>query len=229
MAPKQIAAEAPTILGFPAATVNLVGVAPKQIAAKAPKILNSPATSANLKAVAPKQVATEAPKILGFHVAIANLSAVPRVPFSPLKEDWYLVPPNKGALVLFVPRVASDRIVVVRDEMGKLLDFVDAKSGMPLLRQYRLDPGTYELNLKGFASVAVSVKAGKIATIQLSQTGLSVTRKLPHKEQLTKGGLQDANNDPQHISSAEKILYFTAELPSHWQAQPHYTRIDQPP
>lgn len=140
-----------------------------------------------------------------------------------------MLPPNKGALVLFVPRVASDRVVVVRDEVGKLLDFIDAKPGLPLLRQYRLDPGTYELNLKGFASVTVSVKAGKIATIHLSQTGLSVTRKLPHKEQLTKDGFQDPNNEPQHISSAEKILYFTAELPSHWQSRPHHTRIDQLP
>jgi hypothetical protein len=156
-------------------------VAPKQLATNAPHILGLPAASANPGAVASKRVASKAPKTLGFHVASANLSAVPSVPSSTLKEDWYLLPP------LFVPRVASDRIVVVRDEMGKLLDFVDAKSGLPLLRQFRVDPGTYELNLKGFASLAVSVKAGKIITNELSQAGLSVTRKLPDKEQLTKG------------------------------------------
>jgi hypothetical protein len=223
VAPKQITAEAPKTFGLPKGNPNLAAVASKQLATNAPNILGFPAASANPGAVASKRVANEAPKTLGFHVASANLSAVPSVPSSPPKEDWYLVPPNKGALVLFVPRVASNRVVVVRDEIGKLLDFVDAKSGLPLLRQYRLDPGTYELNLRGFASVTASVKSGKITIIQLSQTGLSVTRKLPPKEHLTRDGLQDPNNEPQQISSVEKILYFTAELPSRWQAQPHYT------
>lgn len=179
-------------------------------------------TKPELVAVAPKQVAAEAAKTTALPPASANLSAVLPVPPSPFRDDWFVLPPNKGALVLFVPRVASDRIVVVRDEMRRLLDFVEAKSGLPLLRQYRLDPGTYELNLEGFADVVVSVKTGKIATIQLSQNGVSVTNKLPKELQPGEGGLEAYGPDigPQNISSAEKILYFTAELPGHWQARP---------
>jgi hypothetical protein len=125
------------------------------------------------------------------------------------------MPPNKGALVLYIPRVASDRVVVVRDEGGRSLDSVQAKAGFPFLRQYRLDVGTYQLNLKGFADVAVNIKAGKIATLQLSQDKISVTHKTPPGLELTEAGLEAYGPDigPQDISSAEKTLYFAAELP----------------
>jgi hypothetical protein len=145
--------------------------------------------------------------------ASSHLSAVLSEPST--KEDWLSVPLNKGALVLYIPRIVSDRVVVVRDEGGRPLDSVHAKAGLPFLRQYRLDVGTYQLNLKGFADVAVNIKAGKIATLQLSQDKVSVTHKTPPGLVLTEAGLEAYGPDigPQDISSAEKTLYFAAELP----------------
>src|SRR5918994_2188122 len=86
--------------------------------------------------------APETTKTITLAPASSHLVGLLPVPYS--KGNWFSLPSGKGALVLFVPRVASDRIVVVRDEMGRLLDFADAKSGLPLLRQYRLDPGIYQ-------------------------------------------------------------------------------------
>ena len=81
--------------------------------------------------------------------------------------------------MLYIPLVASDRVVVVQSESGKTARFCEAKAGLPFLRQYRLDVGTYQLNLKGFADVTVNIKAGKTATLQLSQDRVSVTHKKP--------------------------------------------------
>jgi hypothetical protein len=161
----------------------------------------------------PEKLAAEAVKTVTLPPASSHLSAVLSEPAS--NEDWLSVPPNKGALVLYIPRVTSDRVVVVRDEGGRSLDSVQAKAGRPFLRQYRLDVGTYQLNLKGFADVAVHIKAGKIATLQLSQEKVSVTHKTPQALTLTEAGLGAYGPDigPQDISSAEKTLYFAAELP----------------
>jgi hypothetical protein len=160
-----------------------------------------------------EKLVAEPVKTVTLPPASSHLSAVLSGPIS--KEDWLSVPSNKGALVLYIPRVASNRVVVVRDEGGRPLDSVQAKAGLPFLRQYRLDVGTYQLNLKGFADVAVNIKAGKIATLQLSQDKVSVTHKTPHGLKLTEAGLEAYGPDigPQDISSAEKTLYFAAELP----------------
>jgi hypothetical protein len=162
-----------------------------------------------------EKLVAEAVKTATLPPASSHLSAVLSGPTS--KEDWLSVPSNKGALVLYIPRVASERVVVVRDEGGRPLDSVQAKAGLPFLRQYRLDVGTYQLNLKGFADVAVNIKAGKIATLQLSQDKVSVTHKAPQGLKLTEAGLEAYGPDigPQDISSAEKTLYFAAELPQH--------------
>jgi hypothetical protein len=198
----------------------------EQVAAEATKtvILPPPRPAEQVAAVATKPVilppprpaeqgAAEKTKTVFLPPASSHLTAVLSVPTS--KEDWFSVPPNKGALVLFIPRVASDRVVVVRDEIGRPLDSVEAKAGLPFLRQYRLDVGTYQLNLEGFADVAVNIKAGKIATLQLSQDKVSVTHKTPQALQLREGGLEAYGPDigPQDITSAEKTLYFAAELP----------------
>jgi hypothetical protein len=203
----------------------------ERIAAKPEKTAIVPPTRPAVRAAAepPKTVtlpparpaeklAAEAVKTVTLPPASSHLSAVLSGPAS--NEDWLSVPPNKGALVLYIPRVASDRVVVVRDEGGRPLDSVQAKAGLPFLRQYRLDVGTYQLNLKGFADVTVHIKAGKIATLQLSQEKVSVTHKTPQALKLTEAGLEAYGPDigPQDISSAEKTLYFAAELPQQRQS-----------
>jgi hypothetical protein len=178
-----------------------------------------PAKTVSLPPARPTaKLAHEAVKTVILQPASSHLSAVLSGPVS--NEDWLSVPPNKGALVLYIPRVASDRVVVVRDEGGTPLDSVQAKAGRPFLRQYRLDVGTYQLSLKGFADVAVNIKAGKIATLQLSQEKVSVTHKTPQALKLTEAGLEAYGPDigPQDISSAEKTLYFAAELPQRRQS-----------
>jgi hypothetical protein len=216
--PTQVAADAPKILGLPIATTGPVILRPKQIAIKTPSILGLPATKAkntNATALKPREVAAAAPKMLGFHAASESLSVIDRTRSASVREDWDVLPPDKGGLVLFIPRVVSDRAVVVRDEMGKLLDSVYAKAGAPLLRQFRLDPGTYELNLEGFADVAVTIRSGKLATIELSQDRVTVTNKRspdwkPVIDNPKAGG---SNIGSQDISSATRVLRFTAELP----------------
>jgi hypothetical protein len=192
----------------PAKTVILPAARPaEKFVAEGPKNVTLPPSRPAEKIVA------EATKTLILPPASTHLSAVLSVPT--FKEDWRSVPPNKGTLVLYIPRVASDRVVVVRDESGKPLDSVEAKAGLPFLRQYRLDVGTYQLNLKGFADVAVNIMAGKIATLQLSQDRVSVTHKKPQMLESTEAAAEAYGPDigPQDISSAEKTLYFAAELP----------------
>src|SRR5215208_1628238 len=192
----------------PTRTVTLPPARPAEHrVAEEPKIITLPPARPAEKGIA------EAVKTVTLPPASSHLSAVLSEPST--KEEWLSVPPNKGALVLFIPRIVSNRVVVVRDEGGRPLDSVQAKAGLPFLRQYRLDVGTYQLNLKGFADVAVNIKAGKIATLQLSQDKVSVTHKTPPGLVLTEAGLEAYGPDigPQDISSAEKTLYFAAELP----------------
>src|SRR5215211_5599599 len=180
----------------------------------AERVAAEPTRTATLPPATPAETGiAEAVKTVTLPPASSHLSAVLSEPST--KQDWLSVPPNKGALVLYIPRIASDRVVVVRDEGGRPLDSVQAKAGLPFLRQYRLDVGTYQLNLKGFADVAVNIKAGKIATLQLSQDKVSVSHKTPLGLVLTEAGLEAYGPDigPQDISSAEKTLYFAAELP----------------
>jgi len=192
----------------PTRTATLPPARPaEQRVAEAPKIVTVP------PARPAEQRIAEAPNVITLPPASSHLSAVLSEPST--NQDWLSVPPNKGALVLYIPRIVSDRVVVVRDEGGRPLDSVQAKAGLPFLRQYRLDVGTYQLNLKGFADVAVNIKAGKIATLQLTQDKVSVTHKTPQGLKLTEAGLEAFGPDigPQDISSAEKTLYFAAELP----------------
>jgi hypothetical protein len=222
-APRQMPAEAAAIPHRPVASANPLVLTSREIAVAAPGTLGFPRSSAHLAAVSVREIAGKAPNILGFHSASANLSPVPLDSSLEIKEPWDVLPPDKGALFLFVPSVALDRVVIVRDEIGRVLDSIDAKSGSPLLRQYRLDPGTYELNLKGFAAVVVTIKSGKRATIQLSQSGVSVSYKRSQTWEPLVGPLRDSGSEigPRSISSAEKVLNFTAELPGRHQPDVH--------
>jgi hypothetical protein len=221
--PRHLPAEAPAIPRRPVASANPLVLTSREIAAAAPNTLGFPRSSAILAAVSVREIAGTAPNILGFPSASASLSPVPLDSSLELKEPWDVLPPDKGALFLFVPSVAADRVVVVRDEIGRVLDSIDAKSGSPLLRQYRLDPGTYELNLKGFAAVVVTIKSGKRATIQLSQSGVNVSYKRSQTWDPLVGPLRDSGSDigPRNISPAENVLNFTAELPGRHQPDLH--------
>jgi len=208
ISPKMVVPSPERIAAATTKTVILPKVKPaERVAAEPTRTVTLPPARPAEKGIA------EGVKTVTLPPASSHLSAVLSEPST--KEDWLSVPPNKGALVLFIPRIVSDRVVVVRDEGGRPLDSVQAKAGLPFLRQYRLDVGTYQLNLKGFADVAVNIKAGKIATLQLSQDKVSVTHKTPPGLVLTEAGLEAYGPDigPQDISSAEKTLYFAAELP----------------
>jgi hypothetical protein len=226
VAPERIAAAAPKtielkpavgtpkVLGFPRVTKGRGVLRPNQMASKTPSSLVLP-TAKGVASIKPKQVAIEAPKIPGFHPTSENLSVMDQQRSSRVRKSGDVLSPDKGQLVLFVPRIASDRVVVVRDEMNKVLDSVGAKAGMPLVRQYRLDPGTYELSIKGFADVTVTIKSGKVATIQLSQDRVSVTNKRSSDWEPIIDDLKARGSDIglRDISSVTKVLKFTAELP----------------
>ena len=141
MRPQTVDLPTERIAAEPAKTVILPPARPaEKFVAEAPKSVTLPPSRPAEKFVAeaPKsitlppsrpaeKIVAEATKSLTLPPASTHLSAVLSAPTS--KEGWLSVPPNKGVLVLYIPLVASDRVVVGSRWSGRPLDSVRPRLG----------------------------------------------------------------------------------------------------
>ena len=82
----------------------------------------------------------------------------------PLK-DWLTVPTDQGGLVLILADINQ---LIIGDAAGKHLDGIKWPVGVPLIRQVRLKPGSYQIRLKGpLESVGVATMAGSLTFLRL--------------------------------------------------------------
>lgn len=148
----------------------------------------------------------------GFLIALATTIAGAQ------SNDWFSVPNDKGALILVVPEVTSNRTIVVRDEAGKLLDFSDAKTEKPFLRQYQLAPGAYSVQLMGLGNADLIIEPGAVSTIAITADGVDVTDGTTDVVRAIQKELADAGGylHPIIISPTKNKLQFSAESPSSW-------------
>ena len=86
-------------------------------------------------------------------------------------SSWYSVPSNQAGLVLIIDGFPVDSVVVTGSG-GDVLD--QGKWGIeaPLVRQYRVDPGTYEVQFSDevgspVKAIALSLDAGTLSFIEL--------------------------------------------------------------
>ena len=84
-----------------------------------------------------------------------------------LLKKWLTIPPNQGGLVLIIDSDVS--LVTIRDENGKTLDVTKWPIGLPFVRQYRVNPGTYQIRLRGpIGGVSVVTKPAILTYLRLS-------------------------------------------------------------
>ena len=90
-------------------------------------------------------------------------------------KGWAELAPDEGALVTLSKGAFS-----VEDASGTVLDFVEGKSGQPILSQYRLVPGTYPVQFSGFmGSVPISVRPGEAVLVDLIDPAIKTVVVVP--------------------------------------------------
>lgn len=141
---------------------------------------------------------------------------------------WFDVPPDKAALVVFADTRQPTTLLASGD--GKdLIDKFSWDFGFPLVRQYRLAPGDYQIivNDDKDAPINAQLKGGQLNFLQISDPKISDQKVAIHPatfeplrtdvsaivDELSLKGYYDTFVAPQHLEPKDQILYFNTEPP----------------
>jgi hypothetical protein len=103
-------------------------------------------------------------------VAISLVTSTAAGQDSDYVEQWLDVPQNQAALAVYADwqDAPTTPILVVSDAASRRLDEVKWLYPLPLLRQYRLEPGAYDIHIEGFdRSKTVNLQGGELAFLRL--------------------------------------------------------------
>ncbi|MER8615002.1 hypothetical protein [Mesorhizobium sp. M0228] len=108
-------------------------------------------------------------------------------------ENWTTVPPNQSGIAVYVQNPSTELSITTTDAEGISLDNYEwDQPGFPLVRQYRVPPGEYQVMLDGRPGTLVAdAKAGQISYIEVSPDGLGAVLKSDNFDPY-KTGLVDA-------------------------------------
>jgi hypothetical protein len=171
-------------------------------------------------------------------VAAAAAAQAQQPPFSPAQlqekvQAWQQVQPRESGLVIIIDSDALSS-VTVSDEKQKALNFAKWAPGLPFIRQYKLEPGTYQLRLTAepISTIGVNAKEGSLTYVRFApfrpSTGIIGSRITGWAGPATSDiaglltqafskGLDDAFATP-HIDVPAKILYVNTTPP--WPIPP---------
>jgi hypothetical protein len=95
--------------------------------------------------------------------------------------DWFSVPSDQSAISIYFEPQQQDVLLSVEDAAGKTIETVNWHSGVPLVRQYRIQPGVYSLRFEGLPGEFVAKAApGEMTSFVVredAKTGLEVALK----------------------------------------------------
>lgn len=85
-------------------------------------------------------------------------------------EKWVSVPIDQSGIAVYVQNPSQELSITATDAKGNSLDkFEWNVPGFPLVRQYRVPPGEYQVMLEGQPGALVAdAKAGRISYIEVS-------------------------------------------------------------
>ncbi|RUX97441.1 MULTISPECIES: hypothetical protein [unclassified Mesorhizobium] len=110
-------------------------------------------------------------------------------------ESWITVPPNQSGIAIYVQNPLQELSISATDAKGNSLDKFEWNApGFPLVRQYRVPPGEYQVTLEGQPGALVDAKAGQISYIEVSPNEASGFRAVlkPDNFDAYKAGVVDA-------------------------------------
>lgn len=137
---------------------------------------------------------------------------------------WFGIPPNETALV--VVRKTQEPSALSTSDGQNQLDLFSWAFDEPLIRQFRLEPGEYEVVVNGDKdkSLGVKLESGQLNYLQIDTEDEAAPAFLPATyepikkdvesviERLTLKGLNQFVT-PQRLEPAGKTLYFNTEPP----------------
>ena len=144
-------------------------------------------------------------------------------------KDWFNIPSGEAAIAIYFEWEVNLPTLTVSDAAANRLDAVYWEIGLPLVRQYRVEPGEYEIHVNGFIFPGkVSLASGELTYLRL-QAGpqadrpyvglLSGSSSIPIVSDVSavltgmayKVGVEAIA--PVHLAPAGKALYFNTEPP----------------
>jgi hypothetical protein len=137
----------------------------------------------------------------------------------PYYQNWFDIGRNESALAILWNWVGEPPSLVISDGSGNALDKVDWSSGGPLLVQYRLEPGTYEIVVEGAGVQKVALEPGHVTYLNLVDAGADVTAAvtLPPREAvlhlLREVEASGANIQPMRLEPVGPTLHLNTEPP----------------
>jgi hypothetical protein len=110
-------------------------------------------------------------RLVAFSLVIPAGSPVRAQQAAPPAQDallsWQKVPPRESGLVLIIDGNVS--FVELQDVKKDVLDTAKWDPALPFIRQYRLEPGTYDLRLaEPISGIGVNAKAGSLTYVRLA-------------------------------------------------------------
>jgi hypothetical protein len=82
-------------------------------------------------------------------------------------DKWLFVPSDQSAIAVLWTAAPEDQNFSIKDAKGQLLDSAFWKADSPLVKQYRLAPGRYEMSFNGAVPIQVDLQPGQITPIKL--------------------------------------------------------------
>ncbi|MER9720863.1 MULTISPECIES: hypothetical protein [unclassified Mesorhizobium] len=111
-------------------------------------------------------------------------------------QKWIEMPPDQSGIAVYVQNPSKELSISATDAKGNSLDnFEWNLPGFPLVRQYRVPPGEYQVMLDGQPGALIAnAKAGQISYIEVSQNDASDFRAVLKSDNFDayKSGFVDA-------------------------------------